>query len=67
MNIQINGRSVDLSDKETTIADLLESYSIQKKIAVVERNKEIIQKADYENTKLTDGDALEIIHFVGGG
>ncbi|CDQ18166.1 sulfur carrier protein [Halobacillus karajensis] len=67
MNIQINGRSVDLSDKETTIADLLESYRIRNKIAVVERNKEIIHKADYENTKLSHGDTLEIIHFVGGG
>ncbi|GGF27355.1 sulfur carrier protein ThiS [Halobacillus andaensis] len=67
MNIQLNGRSIDFPKEEATIAELLESYRIQKKISVVEHNKEIVKKTDYERTKLADGDHLEIVHFVGGG
>ncbi|WP_101845544.1 sulfur carrier protein ThiS [Halobacillus sp. Marseille-P3879] len=67
MNIQINGRPIDFPKNEATIAELLESYNIQKKISIVEHNKEIVKKTDYEYTKLNDGDHLEIVHFVGGG
>ena len=67
MNIQLNGRSIDLPDHITTVSELLDSYDIKKKISVVEHNKEIIRRFDYENTKLADGDRVEIVHFVGGG
>ncbi len=33
----------------------------------IELNQEIIQKAKYSSTKLSDGDSIEIVHFVGGG
>jgi len=33
----------------------------------VELNMEILPKADYETTALSDGDRIEIVHFVGGG
>ncbi|WP_028782196.1 sulfur carrier protein ThiS [Thalassobacillus devorans] len=67
MNIQLNGRMIDLPDNVTTVSELLDSYDIQKKISVVEQNKEIIHKEDYGETKLADGDRIEIVHFVGGG
>jgi len=37
-----------------------------KKIAV-ERNLEIVSKSTFETTTLSEGDRLEIIHFIGGG
>ncbi|MCP3028562.1 sulfur carrier protein ThiS [Halobacillus sp. A5] len=67
MNILVNGRTLDFPNEKATIAELLESYQIQKKIAVVEHNKQIVKKTDYEHTKLADGDHVEIVHFVGGG
>lgn len=33
----------------------------------VERNGEIVPKADYADTMLADNDVMEIVHFVGGG
>ncbi|MBR4124719.1 MAG: sulfur carrier protein ThiS, partial [Victivallales bacterium] len=33
----------------------------------VERNGEIVPKAQYAQTVLQDGDAIEIVRFVGGG
>ncbi|MFC7062099.1 sulfur carrier protein ThiS [Halobacillus seohaensis] len=67
MSIQVNGRILELEKSVVTIADLLQSYNIQQKISVVEHNKEIINKSHYEQAKLSDGDTLEIVHFVGGG
>ncbi|NBJ68184.1 MULTISPECIES: sulfur carrier protein ThiS [Clostridia] len=67
MDIQVNGKILKFDNKAMTIADLLDAYDIQEKIAAVERNKEIVKKTDYEQTILADGDAIEIVHFVGGG
>jgi sulfur carrier protein len=33
----------------------------------VERNEEIVKKAAYGTTVLKDGDALEVVSFMGGG
>ena len=33
----------------------------------VERNSDIVFKAEYAATVLEDGDSLEIVSFVGGG
>ncbi|MFG6115695.1 sulfur carrier protein [Thalassobacillus cyri] len=67
MNIHLNGKSIDLPGNVTTVSDLLDSYDIKKKISVVEHNKEIVPKGNYEQTTLADGDRIEIVHFVGGG
>ena len=34
---------------------------------VTELNENIVPKAEYENTSVSDGDKLEIVRFVGGG
>ncbi len=67
MNIQVNGRRVDLQQANLTVAELLEIYNIQERISIVEHNKEIVSKKDYAHTNLESGDSLEIVHFVGGG
>jgi thiamine biosynthesis protein ThiS len=33
----------------------------------VERNREIVPRSLYAATPLAAGDALEIVHFIGGG
>ncbi|WP_082234484.1 sulfur carrier protein ThiS [Halobacillus massiliensis] len=67
MNLQVNGRSVKMEDEEMTIAEILAFYQVQDKVSVVEHNKQIVKKSDYETKKIKDNDTLEIIHFVGGG
>ncbi|ARI78724.1 sulfur carrier protein ThiS [Halobacillus mangrovi] len=67
MNVIVNGRTIDLSENETSVADLLECFNVRKRFSVVEHNREILKKDSYENTRLADGDKVEIVHFVGGG
>ncbi|MBT2573797.1 sulfur carrier protein ThiS [Bacillus sp. ISL-51] len=65
--LQLNGKQIEWDKEKGTIQDLLESYQLDQKIVVVERNKEIIEKKNYRNVGLCDRDVIEIVHFVGGG
>jgi thiamine biosynthesis protein ThiS len=33
----------------------------------VERNREILERARLDRVTVEEGDALEVVHFVGGG
>lgn len=52
---------------ETTVAGLLSQLQLQPGNVAVERNREIVPRAQYGQTALADGDRLEIVTFVGGG
>jgi thiamine biosynthesis protein ThiS len=65
MQVTINGELRDVS--ALTMLQLLESLDIDPRKVAVERNAEILPKADYVTTTLADGDKIEIMHFVGGG
>jgi sulfur carrier protein len=67
MSIQLNGKSVVLPEEVTSIQKLLTQYNLENRIVVVELNKEIVLKEQYETMNLSRGDVVEIIHFVGGG
>ena len=50
-----------------TVADLVASLGLGPRRVAVEVNRALVSRTDYAATALTDGDAVEIIHFVGGG
>lgn len=64
--IKINGNAIPPSAPCTVETLLLEQgYSLQR--IAVERNGEILPKSRYADTPVQDGDAYEIVSFVGGG
>ncbi|MEC1261509.1 sulfur carrier protein ThiS [Bacillus swezeyi] len=67
MNIQLNGKKVEWNDDGGTIYDLLASYKLENRVVVVERNRQIIGKDQYQTVELEENDVIEIVHFVGGG
>ncbi|MFJ5760303.1 sulfur carrier protein ThiS [Neobacillus sp. NPDC093182] len=67
MSITLNGKSVDLLEGVNTVEQLLSHYHLENRIVIVEVNKEIVMKENYKTMSLSHGDAVEIIHFVGGG
>jgi len=67
VQLQLNGKRVELEAGVTTVSQLLKLYGLQEKIVVVERNGEIVDRSVYEETPIADGDRIEIVHFVGGG
>jgi len=66
MQIQINGKPKVLP-AETSIVALLQQLQLKTEHVVVERNSAIVAKENYATTLLAEGDALEIVQFVGGG
>lgn len=66
MELTINGEKRRL-DGGSTVKSLIERLGLDPRKVAVERNREIVPKSRYAETALGDGDALEIVHFVGGG
>jgi thiamine biosynthesis protein ThiS len=52
---------------DATIADLVAGLALGPRRIAVEVNRAVVPRADYAAHRLADGDAVEIIHFVGGG
>jgi sulfur carrier protein len=50
-----------------SVAALLDRLKIRTPRVAVERNREIVPKAEYASTALAPGDELEVVEFVGGG
>lgn len=63
--VRINGVEHDAAGK--TLACYLSEARCDPARIAVERNGEIVPKAAYEGTVLQDGDAIEVVSFVGGG
>jgi thiazole synthase len=51
----------------STIADLVTALELNPQKVAVERNGEIAPRSTLAQIELSDGDILEIVHFVGGG
>ena len=64
-NITLNGEPRQTT--AATIADLVRELELEPAKVAVECNREIAPRSTLEQTSLSDGDVLEIVHFVGGG
>jgi thiamine biosynthesis protein ThiS len=65
VKLTINGEPTE--SNATTLAALVESLGMKSDRVAVELNREIVPRGQWVETKLADGDRLEIVHFVGGG
>ncbi|MFZ5617108.1 MAG: sulfur carrier protein ThiS [Pseudomonadota bacterium] len=66
MELTINGERRRV-DGAATVRSLIEALGLDPRKLAIERNREIVPKSRYAETALADGDALEIVCFVGGG
>ncbi|HKW26174.1 MAG TPA: sulfur carrier protein ThiS [Terriglobales bacterium] len=66
MKLQVNGEARDLPDGLTLVA-LLEQLGMKADRVAVELNREIVRREAWAQTRLQEGDRLEIVQFVGGG
>ena len=69
MEIVLNGqpRTVDLDPQTATLDALIAALEMKQDRVAVERNGEIVRRAEWAATAIQSGDRLEIVHFVGGG
>lgn len=63
--VKINGELFDIAGK--SVSEYLETTSYDINRIAVERNGNIVPKAQYSGVILKDGDSVEVVSFVGGG
>lgn len=50
-----------------TLLELLAALGIDPRAVVVEHNRRIVRRPALGEVHVTPGDAIELVHFVGGG
>lgn len=66
MQVVVNGTRQDVPPG-MNLSQLLDQLKVQPERVAVEVNLKIIQRQQYNQVPLNDGDQIEIIGFVGGG
>ncbi len=64
--VQLNGELRDVP-ADLTVEQLLVHLDLNPRLVVVEHNGEILRRDSYESARISAGDTLELVHFVGGG
>jgi sulfur carrier protein len=64
--ITVNGEAKDVT-QGLTVRGLIELLGLTDGPVAVERNREVIPRAEHPTTELAERDVLEIVHLVGGG
>ena len=66
MRVTVNGEAHEVP-AELTVRGLIELLDLSGGPVAVERNGDVVPRAEHVATALADGDVIEIVHFVGGG
>jgi thiamine biosynthesis protein ThiS len=66
LQITLNGEAHELAGP-LTVADLLAQLDIDPRRVAVEHNLIVLKRATFGSTLVREGDAIEIVNFVGGG
>lgn len=66
MTVVVNGASRNVP-RDLTLLELLEQLDVDPRAIVVEHNREIVRRPAFAETRLGEGDSVELVHFVGGG
>lgn len=62
----INGEARELPDG-TSVADLVSALGLTGARVAVERNRDLVRRAEHAATLLAEGDQVEVVTLVGGG
>lgn len=66
MTLQLNGELCEVPDG-LSLAGLIDWLEFPAERVAVERNLEVVKRANWNQTQLEEGDRLEIVRMVGGG
>jgi thiamine biosynthesis protein ThiS len=66
IRVQLNGKEREVA-RGLSVRALLEHLQLQPGAVVVELNREILERDSYGGVDVSEGDSIELVHFVGGG
>ena len=64
--INLNGEQREV-ESEMSLEELLERIGLPEKRIAIELNGRVISRAAWPGVSITEGDRIEVVHFVGGG
>jgi thiamine biosynthesis protein ThiS len=65
-SVTLNGEPRDVP-ADLSVDRLLRHLDLEPRLVIVELNREILRRDAYASAPVSDGDSLELVHFVGGG
>ncbi len=65
-DVVVNGETRSIASG-TTVAGLIAELGLADRRVAVERNREVVPRAQHASTLLVPGDKVEVVTFVGGG
>ena len=66
MRLTVNGANQEVPEG-ITVRELIVRLGLDGGPVAVERNLEVVPRAEHPSVTLGEGDVIEIVHFVGGG
>ena len=66
MNVNVNGKETGVPEG-TSIVMLLNQFNITSPMTIVEVNREVVAREEWDGRNLGEGDEIEIIQLMGGG
>jgi sulfur carrier protein len=66
LRITLNGETKEIEEGATLLA-LVEQLKLAPERLAVELNLDVVRRDEWPAVKLSEGDRVEVVHFVGGG
>ena len=66
IQVHVNGKEREVQSG-LSVHQLVESFDLNPLLIVVELNREILSRDQFKDVQVSEGDAVELVHFVGGG
>jgi len=66
VDVTINGETRTVP-AGLSVEQLLQHLDLHPRMVVVEQNRDILRRESYASAAVSEGDTLELVHFVGGG
>ena len=67
MEVRVNGAARSIAHSCVTLRELVRELGLEGRRVAVEMNGEIVPKSRYGETRVSEGDTLEIVAAVAGG
>ena len=65
MRVTINGKAEEMSG--STVLEILTAKDVSPQMVAVELNSKMLERDELNSTVVKDGDAIELLFYMGGG
>jgi len=66
ISVVVNGEPRSVTEG-ATLLELLRALALDPRSVVVEHNRTVVRRPGLAEVRVAPGDAIELVHFVGGG